>query len=227
MCKNNVEGLRCNRCSTHTYNLSSANATHGCQPCHCDTWAPCLQPLCDPVSGQCVCLPMRYGRDCGTCKPGWCFQSDLNISYHVCIYKVDGVFSKLIILCWQCQWSHRFCCLPWFLAIAHRIWSICVTSFELQSALFFFLTNDSLAFCSWLCKLLHCFVIPFSLDCAWELSVFGSHFGRWRLASIATGNNSSCTLNQPPHWLLGQRWPHDLKCSSGGGNVCTSLFFAA
>ncbi len=92
MCKNNVEALRCNRCSSHTYNLSSANPTHGCQPCHCDHMGTVPATVCDPVIGQCVCLPTRYSHDCGTCKPGWCFQSDLNISYHVFIYKVEGVF---------------------------------------------------------------------------------------------------------------------------------------
>ncbi|XP_052001042.1 usherin [Xyrauchen texanus] len=74
-CKNNVEGLRCNRCVTHTYNLSSANMTHGCQPCNCDPLGTVPSTVCDPTSGQCVCLPTRYGRVCGMCKPGF-FLSD-------------------------------------------------------------------------------------------------------------------------------------------------------
>nr|XP_009291422.1 usherin [Danio rerio] len=79
LCKNNVESLRCNRCSAHTYNLSSANATHGCQPCYCDHIGTVPATVCDPVSGQCICLPTRYGRDCGTCKPGF-FLSEAGLS---------------------------------------------------------------------------------------------------------------------------------------------------
>lgn len=74
-CKSNVEGLRCYRCSAHTYNLSFANAKHGCQPCHCDPAGIVPATMCDPGSGQCVCLPTRNGRDCGTCKPGGCSYS--------------------------------------------------------------------------------------------------------------------------------------------------------
>ncbi|XP_056624652.1 usherin [Triplophysa dalaica] len=78
-CKSNVEGLRCNQCVPHTYNLSSANVTHGCQPCHCDLAGTVPETVCDPGSGQCVCLATRYGRNCGTCKPGF-FLSEVGLS---------------------------------------------------------------------------------------------------------------------------------------------------
>lgn len=51
--------------------------------------------VCDPASGQCVCQPTRYGRDCGTCKPGWCFQTDLNILLRVYLQGVSGFVSSL------------------------------------------------------------------------------------------------------------------------------------
>lgn len=94
-CKHNVQGLRCNRCTVHTYSLSSANATHGCQPCQCDQMGTVPATVCDPASGQCVCQPTRYGRDCGTCKPGWCFQTDLNILLCVYLQGVSGFVSSL------------------------------------------------------------------------------------------------------------------------------------
>ncbi|RXN20724.1 usherin [Labeo rohita] len=107
MCKNNVEGLRCNRCSFHTYNLSSANATHGCQPCHCDHMGTVPATVCDPVSGQCVCLPTRYGRDCGTCKPGF-FLSEAGLSKcEVCeCHSVGAVGQVCAAHSGQCVCAH-------------------------------------------------------------------------------------------------------------------------
>ncbi|XP_026107420.1 usherin-like [Carassius auratus] len=107
MCKNNVEGLRCNRCSSHTYNLSSANTTHGCQPCHCDHMGTMPATVCNPVSGQCVCLPTRYSRDCGTCKPGF-FLSEAGLSEcEVCeCHSVGAVGQVCAAHSGQCVCAH-------------------------------------------------------------------------------------------------------------------------
>ncbi|KAM9466939.1 usherin [Clarias gariepinus] len=75
LCKSGVEGLRCNRCSAHMYNLSSANDTHACLPCNCDLVGTLAGTVCDPDSGQCVCAPTHQALDCSTCKPGY-FHSD-------------------------------------------------------------------------------------------------------------------------------------------------------
>ncbi|XP_016124971.1 usherin [Sinocyclocheilus grahami] len=107
MCKNNVEGLSCNRCSSHTYNLSSANATHGCQPCHCDHMGTVPATVCNPVSGQCICLPTRYGQDCGTCKPGF-FLSEAGFSEcEVCeCHSVGAVGQVCAAHSGQCVCAH-------------------------------------------------------------------------------------------------------------------------
>uniref|UniRef100_A0A8C1J3X3 Usherin n=1 Tax=Cyprinus carpio TaxID=7962 RepID=A0A8C1J3X3_CYPCA len=107
MCKNNVEGLRCNQCSSHTYNLSSANTTHGCQPCHCDHMGTVPATVCNPVSGQCVCLPTRYSQDCGTCKPGF-FLSEAGFSEcEVCeCHSVGAVGQVCAAHSGQCVCAH-------------------------------------------------------------------------------------------------------------------------
>ncbi|XP_065144388.2 usherin [Paramisgurnus dabryanus] len=106
-CKSNVEGLRCNRCSAHTYNLSSANAKHGCQPCQCDPAGIVPATTCDSGSGQCVCLPTRYGRDCGTCKPGF-FLSETGLSdCEVCdCHSVGAVGQVCAAHSGQCVCAH-------------------------------------------------------------------------------------------------------------------------
>ncbi|XP_066526697.1 usherin [Hoplias malabaricus] len=71
LCKSGTVGLRCNRCAPHTFWINSDNSTYGCQPCGCDPVGTMSLTTCDPDTGQCVCLPTRYGRDCGTCKPGY------------------------------------------------------------------------------------------------------------------------------------------------------------
>ncbi|KAF7704133.1 hypothetical protein HF521_021205 [Silurus meridionalis] len=74
-CKKGVEGLRCHRCAAHMYNLSSGNDTHSCQPCKCDLMGTLAGTVCDPDSGQCVCVPSHHTQDCHNCKPGY-FHSD-------------------------------------------------------------------------------------------------------------------------------------------------------
>ncbi|XP_029085293.1 usherin isoform X2 [Monodon monoceros] len=70
LCKLGVTGLRCNRCEPHRYHLTVGNF-QGCQMCECDPWGTLPGTICDPVSGQCVCLPRRQGRRCTQCQPGF------------------------------------------------------------------------------------------------------------------------------------------------------------
>lgn len=71
-CKSGMGGLRCNHCSAHMYNLSLGNDTHACRPCNCDRMGTLAETMCDPDSGQCVCVPNHQAVDCSTCKPGEC-----------------------------------------------------------------------------------------------------------------------------------------------------------
>lgn len=71
LCKAAVTGPRCNVCVRHTYNLSAGNLL-GCQNCDCDPIRTLPGSSCDPIDGQCQCLPDFQGRRCSRCKPGKC-----------------------------------------------------------------------------------------------------------------------------------------------------------
>lgn len=68
-CKLGVTGLRCHQCEPHRFNLTVDNL-QGCQACECDSLGTLPGSTCDPVSGQCLCLPHRQGRRCERCQPG-------------------------------------------------------------------------------------------------------------------------------------------------------------
>ncbi|XP_025748029.1 usherin [Callorhinus ursinus] len=69
-CKLGVTGLHCNQCAPHRYNLTSGNS-QGCQMCECDSLGTLPGITCDPISGQCLCLPNRQGRRCNQCQSGF------------------------------------------------------------------------------------------------------------------------------------------------------------
>ncbi|XP_032771366.1 usherin [Rattus rattus] len=69
-CKLGVTGLRCHQCEPHRFNLTVDNL-QGCQACECDSLGTLPGSTCDPVSGQCLCLPHRQGRRCERCQPGF------------------------------------------------------------------------------------------------------------------------------------------------------------
>ncbi|EGV92554.1 Usherin [Cricetulus griseus] len=70
LCKSGVTGLRCDQCAPHRFNLTMGNL-QGCQVCECDSLGTLPGSICDPVSGQCPCLPHRQGRRCEQCQPGF------------------------------------------------------------------------------------------------------------------------------------------------------------
>lgn len=72
-CEERVEGPQCTLCVQNTFNRTDTaadNGSHNCAPCRCDLEGTVPGSVCDPVSGQCVCLPSRQGQDCGICRPG-------------------------------------------------------------------------------------------------------------------------------------------------------------
>lgn len=68
-CKLGVTGLHCNQCESHRYHLT-VGSFQGCQMCECDPLGTLPGTICDPLSGQCPCLPNRQGRRCNQCQPG-------------------------------------------------------------------------------------------------------------------------------------------------------------
>ncbi|XP_028616049.1 usherin isoform X2 [Grammomys surdaster] len=69
-CKLGVTGRRCHQCKPHRFNLTIGNP-QGCQACECDSLGTLPGSVCDPISGQCLCLPRRQGRQCELCQPGF------------------------------------------------------------------------------------------------------------------------------------------------------------
>uniref|UniRef100_A0A8B9N1S4 Laminin subunit beta 4 n=1 Tax=Accipiter nisus TaxID=211598 RepID=A0A8B9N1S4_9AVES len=69
-CKENVEGVRCDKCRENYYGLSSSDPL-GCQPCNCDPSGSLPFSVCDPATGDCLCQRFATGRRCEKCVVGY------------------------------------------------------------------------------------------------------------------------------------------------------------
>ncbi|XP_074000722.1 laminin subunit beta-4 [Numenius arquata] len=69
-CKENVEGVRCDKCRANYYGLSSSDPL-GCQPCNCDPSGSLPFSVCDPATGECLCQRFATGRRCEKCVVGY------------------------------------------------------------------------------------------------------------------------------------------------------------
>lgn len=72
-CLFNTTGARCERCQEGFYGSALApRPADKCVSCSCHPGGSVsARRPCDPVSGQCACLPHVTGRDCGRCSPGF------------------------------------------------------------------------------------------------------------------------------------------------------------
>nr|XP_009932075.1 PREDICTED: laminin subunit beta-4 [Opisthocomus hoazin] len=69
-CKENVEGVRCDKCRANYYGLSSSDPL-GCQPCNCDPAGSLPFSICRPATGECFCQRFATGRRCEKCLVGY------------------------------------------------------------------------------------------------------------------------------------------------------------
>ncbi|XP_063179484.1 laminin subunit beta-4 [Chroicocephalus ridibundus] len=69
-CKENVEGVRCDKCRANYYGLSGSDPL-GCQPCNCDPSGSLPFSVCDPATGECLCQRFATGRRCEKCIVGY------------------------------------------------------------------------------------------------------------------------------------------------------------
>ncbi|XP_044782389.2 laminin subunit gamma-3 isoform X3 [Bubalus bubalis] len=72
-CLHNTTGAHCGHCREGFYGSALApRPADKCAPCSCNPEGSVSeQRPCDPVTGQCSCLPHVTGRDCGHCSPGF------------------------------------------------------------------------------------------------------------------------------------------------------------
>uniref|UniRef100_A0A8C3PCE1 Laminin subunit gamma-3 n=1 Tax=Chrysemys picta bellii TaxID=8478 RepID=A0A8C3PCE1_CHRPI len=72
-CLYNTSGEHCEKCREGFYGSALARSSaRKCAPCECNPVGS-AQGLeaCDPLTGQCTCLPHVTGRDCSRCQPGY------------------------------------------------------------------------------------------------------------------------------------------------------------
>uniref|UniRef100_G3SP58 Usherin n=1 Tax=Loxodonta africana TaxID=9785 RepID=G3SP58_LOXAF len=93
-CKLGVTGLHCNQCKPHRYNLT-IGSFQGCQMCKCDSLGTLPGTMCDPISGQCLCLPNRQGRRCNQCQPGFYISPGNVTGCLPCSCHVTGAVSQI------------------------------------------------------------------------------------------------------------------------------------
>ncbi|XP_020021188.2 laminin subunit gamma-3 [Castor canadensis] len=72
-CLHNTTGAHCERCQEGFYGDALApRPADKCTSCSCHPGGSIsVQTPCDPVTGQCSCLPHVTGRDCSHCSPGF------------------------------------------------------------------------------------------------------------------------------------------------------------
>ncbi|XP_051697393.2 laminin subunit gamma-1 isoform X1 [Oryctolagus cuniculus] len=72
-CIYNTAGFYCDRCKDGFFgNPLAPSPTDKCRACDCNPYGTLRQQGgCNPVTGQCACLPHVAGRDCGACEPGF------------------------------------------------------------------------------------------------------------------------------------------------------------
>ncbi|XP_072265966.1 usherin isoform X2 [Pyxicephalus adspersus] len=94
LCKDFVTGPQCNICVSHTFNLTAVNL-QGCQDCDCDPIGTLSGSTCDPVNGQCHCLPDFQGRRCSRCKPGFYSSGNWSQGCVPCLCHPKGAASAI------------------------------------------------------------------------------------------------------------------------------------
>ncbi|XP_029281914.1 LOW QUALITY PROTEIN: usherin [Cottoperca gobio] len=78
-CREGVEGARCTNCAHNYYNRTlhlQKGLSQGCAPCICDLRGTVTGSVCDSSTGQCVCLPTRYAKNCSICRPGFYLSAE-------------------------------------------------------------------------------------------------------------------------------------------------------
>ncbi|XP_060770777.1 laminin subunit beta-4 isoform X2 [Neoarius graeffei] len=96
VCKQNVEGERCDRCKTGYYRLSQEDPS-GCQRCMCNFLGTISTSPCDQNTGHCNCDHFAHGPECNQCVPGYWGLGNTVYGCQPCDCDIGGAFSTLCI----------------------------------------------------------------------------------------------------------------------------------
>ncbi|XP_031417593.1 laminin subunit beta-4 [Clupea harengus] len=95
VCKENVEGERCDRCKYAFYGLRQDDPS-GCQFCQCNLLGSITAPhSCDQVTGQCFCQHFATGAYCDQCVSGYWGLGNTVYSCLPCDCDIGGSTSSL------------------------------------------------------------------------------------------------------------------------------------
>uniref|UniRef100_A0AAR2JSM0 Laminin subunit beta 4 n=1 Tax=Pygocentrus nattereri TaxID=42514 RepID=A0AAR2JSM0_PYGNA len=92
MCKQNVEGERCDQCKLGFYGLSQEDQS-GCQRCRCNFLGTKRTSPCDQTTGQCICEHFAHGPECDQCVPGYWGLGNTVYGCLPCDCDIGGAFS--------------------------------------------------------------------------------------------------------------------------------------
>lgn len=107
VCKENVNGDRCDRCKFGFFGLSQEDSS-GCQMCRCNFLGSVLTPdLCNLATGECVCQRFATGPLCDQCLSGYWGLGNTVHSCNPCDCDIGGAYNSICSsVDGQCQ------CLP-------------------------------------------------------------------------------------------------------------------
>uniref|UniRef100_A0A8B9LTS4 Laminin, beta 4 n=1 Tax=Astyanax mexicanus TaxID=7994 RepID=A0A8B9LTS4_ASTMX len=103
VCKQNVEGERCDRCISGFFGLSQGDNS-GCQRCRCNSLGSKSTSPCDQTTGQCICEDFAHGPECDQCVAGYWGLGNTVYGCLPCDCDVGGAFSTVCLsVSGQCQ----------------------------------------------------------------------------------------------------------------------------
>nr|XP_060634375.1 laminin subunit beta-4 [Anolis sagrei ordinatus] len=93
-CKENVEGVRCDKCKPNYYGMSGSDPL-GCQSCNCNPSGSLTFSVCNPVTGECLCQQFATGQHCEECIQGyWGLGSNI-YGCSPCDCDIGGAYNNL------------------------------------------------------------------------------------------------------------------------------------
>ncbi|ELK01304.1 Laminin subunit beta-4, partial [Pteropus alecto] len=94
LCKENVEGAKCDQCKPNYYGLSATDPK-GCQPCNCNPFGSLPLSTCDVDTGHCLCKPFAIGPHCEDCTVGYWGLENHPHGCVPCDCDIGGAYSNM------------------------------------------------------------------------------------------------------------------------------------